>query len=511
MAIITLSQDEDFTPVIAGEHLIFGTPDGQETIRVSLGAGTRIVLDASFNAGGDRVVVSGVGAGLTVRRSGSSAIFEMPNGGMLVVPIGEEATTIEIAGVAYALEIEDGVIVFGGTMLGNDPLPVGFPNEAPVIDAARAVSLVEGATAVTASGGAVDPDRDPITYAIAGGADAARFVIDAATGALAFAAAPDRETPADANRDNVYEVVVRASDGRASAAQTVRVTVTDANDNAPILTAPAAVTVDENGRAVASVAASDTDGDALRFSIAGGADAARFVIDAATGALSFVAAPDFEAPGDADRNNVYDVVVAASDGRFTTTQAIAVTVRNVDDVAPVFTSPNRATVAENSVAPILTVRATDADSTSVRYAIAGGADAARFVIDAATGVLRFVQAVDFEQPADVGRDNVYEVVVRASDGTNNADQAIRVSVTDVDETVTPPPPAAATPSSAAEQRSGHHLIGERRGRREWRGGPDRHRDRCRWRPPDLCHCRRRGFGPVHDRRRDRRAALRRRA
>jgi hypothetical protein len=36
---------------------------------------------------------------------------------------------------------------------------------------------------------------------------------------------------------------------------------------------------------------------------------ARFSIDSSTGALSFSAAPDFEAPADADADNVYDVQV----------------------------------------------------------------------------------------------------------------------------------------------------------------------------------------------------------
>jgi hypothetical protein len=79
----------------------------------------------------------------------------------------------------------------------------------------------------------------------------------------------------------------------------------------------------------------------------GGADAARFTIDSSTGALSFVAAPDFEAPGDADADNVYDVQVQVSDGSLTTTQALAVTVTNVNE-APSITSGAAASVAENS-------------------------------------------------------------------------------------------------------------------------------------------------------------------
>jgi len=40
--------------------------------------------------------------------------------------------------------------------------------------------------------------------------------------------------------------------------------------------------------------------------------------------LSFLAAPNFEAPGDAGANNVYDVVVQVSDGTLTDSQALAV-------------------------------------------------------------------------------------------------------------------------------------------------------------------------------------------
>src|SRR5207249_1189108 len=41
--------------------------------------------------------------------------------------------------------------------------------------------------------------------------------------------------------------------------------------------------------------------------------------------------PDFEAPADADGNNIYDVIVQVSDGIVTDTQAIAVTVTNAND------------------------------------------------------------------------------------------------------------------------------------------------------------------------------------
>jgi Ca2+-binding RTX toxin-like protein len=93
----------------------------------------------------------------------------------------------------------------------------------------------------------------------------------------------------------------------------------------------AVVPVAENLAAVATVVATDLDHPPA-YAIAGGADAALFAIDAATGALIFKAAPDFEAPKDAGGDNVYEVVVAASYGGPADTQTILVTVGNVDGV-----------------------------------------------------------------------------------------------------------------------------------------------------------------------------------
>ena len=145
------------------------------------------------------------------------------------------------------------------------------------------------------------------------------------------------------------------------------------------------VNVAENATAVTTVTATDADlpAQTLTYSISGGADAAKFTIDATTGALSFVAAPDFEAPTDAGANNVYDGQVQA-DGRHTPdTQAIAVTVTAVNDNNPVITSNGggataAVNVAENTTA-VTTVTATDADlpAQTLTYSIVGGADAAR--------------------------------------------------------------------------------------------------------------------------------------
>ncbi len=96
----------------------------------------------------------------------------------------------------------------------------------------------------------------------------------------------------------------------------------------------------ENGTAITTLIGSDADVPAqtLTYSIVGGNDAAKFAIDAATGALSFVSAPDYENPNDSDTNNSYLVTVGVTDNgapATTTTLALVVAVTNVAEIPAV--------------------------------------------------------------------------------------------------------------------------------------------------------------------------------
>jgi VCBS repeat-containing protein len=305
--------------------------------------------------------------------------------------------------------------------------------ESPTITSGAAFNVAENTTAVTTVT-ATDPDAGTtLTYSISGGADAALFSINSSTGALTFLAAPNLEAPADSGANNVYNVQVSVSDGSIAVTQDIAVTVTNVNET-PAITSGAAFNVAENTTAVTTVTATDPDaGATLTYAISGGADAALFSINATTGALTFLAAPDFEAPADAGTNNVYDVQVSFSDGVNTAvTQDIAVTVTNVNE-APVITSGNAFNVAENTTA-VTTVTATDPDAgTTLSYSISGGADAAKFSINASTGALTFLAAPNFESPTDAGANNVYDVQVSVSDGTIAVTQDIAVTVTNVNE------------------------------------------------------------------------------
>lgn len=92
-------------------------------------------------------------------------------------------------------------------------------------------------------------------------------------------------------------------------------------------------------------------------------------------------------------------------------------------------------MAENSTVAT-TVVATDADGDSVTYEIAGGVDADLFEIDSTTGELSFITAPNFEMATDENADNVYEVTVSASDGSEGTTQNVSVSVVDLSNGVT---------------------------------------------------------------------------
>lgn len=99
-------------------------------------------------------------------------------------------------------------------------------------------------------------------------------------------------------------------------------------NSAPVFTSAATANVPEDtaaGSVFYTAVATDADRDSLTYTISAGADASRFQITGA-GALSFVAAPDFENPTDADQNNVYLVEIRVSDGKASAVLSLAVTV-----------------------------------------------------------------------------------------------------------------------------------------------------------------------------------------
>jgi plastocyanin len=81
--------------------------------------------------------------------------------------------------------------------------------------------------------------------------------------------------------------------------------------------------------AVFKVSASDAEGDSIAFSVSGN-DASKISISENDGSdeaiVSFISTPDFEAPVDANSDNIYSFNVSVSDGTLSSTQAFTITV-----------------------------------------------------------------------------------------------------------------------------------------------------------------------------------------
>ena len=107
-----------------------------------------------------------------------------------------------------------------------------------------------------------------------------------------------------------------------------------------------------------------------------------------------------------------------------------------DTTAPTFTSSTSFSAAENIATS--SAAATIKVSESATVTISSGADSALFNIsnsDSITALIRFKVSPDFESPSDSGRNNVYDLVLTATDPSNNAGtQTITITVTDVVDT-----------------------------------------------------------------------------
>ena len=89
----------------------------------------------------------------------------------------------------------------------------------------------------------------------------------------------------------------------------------------------------ENQTSAFTVSATDADGDSLTYSVSGGDDGALFNISS-VGVVTFIAAPDFELPSDANTDNAYLLTVSVTDGTASASASFTVTVTNdaSDDV-----------------------------------------------------------------------------------------------------------------------------------------------------------------------------------
>ena len=364
----------EFSPAFSqhayGVSSVKGTSFGDQMISVNLGAtigGSREFRLSG--AGGNDTLTGGAGNDTLEGGSGNDSLSGGSGPLDLAVFSGPwKNYTISLSSGVYTITDNVGTdgtdtvtgverFSFSGAVAGSSSLASAAP--VGVNDANGTDPVIEqgGTTAgdTTATGNVLTNDTDPngsldtkTVTGVRGGTEATGGTLAAAGSSIAGVygslvingngtytytlnnADPDTNALAQgAIVADVFTYQVEDSRGLKDLAE-LSIAITGAND--PLLFtnngggASAALAVNENLTFVTMIASADVDGGSPTYSLSG-ADAAKFELVGTQ--LVFKSAPDYEQPADANGDNIYDVIVSASDGTDTDTQAISVTVANL--------------------------------------------------------------------------------------------------------------------------------------------------------------------------------------
>src|SRR5712671_1124372 len=321
-----------------GTEIVSGTLDvvvtdsaGTGAITLDAGAQTLRIEQSALSAGHFANTIAGFACVDTIDLAGiglAASATLGPNNVLTVSGGSSGPVTLQLdPGQSFAGDVfkvtSDGA---GGTNV------TVAPDQAPIAQDGSASGDEDHA--ITGQAVANDPDGlpSPLSYSVIDGPQ---------HGQLDFHADGSFTYTSDHDFNAVDSFTFKSNDGILdSNTATISLTINAVND-APVFTSLASFAVAENQTAVATVAAADPEHDAFLFALAGGSDQAFFTIDPLTGALSFLNSPDFETPEDANHDNVYDLVVSATDAfGASSTQTIHVSVTDVVEVGQVIHGGN---------------------------------------------------------------------------------------------------------------------------------------------------------------------------
>ena len=289
----------------------------------------------------------------------------------------------------------------------------------------------EAGVAVGAPVGATDADADPLTYSLSGN-DASFFSLKTDSGQISTAAALDFETK------NTYQVTVTVGDGHGgSDSVAVTVQVTDVDEPPDQMARPTAtdgfeqisVTWETPSNPGPAISGFDVQ---YRIRGADTVGIANFGATITTGVINQLV-----------RGSYYEVQVRATnaEGAGGWSPKADPDPRVNPNASPKFDRsvlPAKFSVVEGPSAgdPIgVPYAAAEDDGDPVIYSL-DGVDAGVLAIDPGAGQIAVGAGsyLDFENPLDVSRDNIYVIEVVADDGHNGFDRMdVIITVTDLDE------------------------------------------------------------------------------
>jgi len=192
-------------------------------------------VEVSFDSTGNKLAIGFPQADNNVRDTGKVALYSYSNETWNLYHVYENNSNNQGAKRGYVALTHDGTKVAAGSWNENSKFYEAFanPNQNPIFDLPATNSkfnLTENTTRVTELN-AIDPDGDNLTFSF-NGRDGRFFELN--NGYLAFKTAPNYEDPKDEGLNNLYQVTVKASDGKNWDYRFFEVTVNnDSQETAP--------------------------------------------------------------------------------------------------------------------------------------------------------------------------------------------------------------------------------------------------------------------------------------
>ena len=268
---------------------------------------------------------------------------------------GDEAdSAVSTAGTAVLLDTRNKAPVFkdskGNTITmaerSVDEDAMGVTSDNVDTEADVTTDNVGGTIRVDDPNIATGAQGDSLAFSLSG-PDASKFLVrqpdNSETGATRSVQIEVKAgTKFDYETDDTYMVTLTATDDYGETADLeLTINITDVNDAPVIMVGGLAISgmtsveYAENGTGmVAMYSATGPESANAMWSLEGD-DAGAFSIGSSSGVLTFVRAPDYETPADANMDNTYMVTVMADDGTYMAMRDVVVTVTNVEDTTTV--------------------------------------------------------------------------------------------------------------------------------------------------------------------------------
>ncbi len=314
----------------------------------------------------------------------------------------------------------------------NVTVEVTNVNESPIINFSPIYTVNEGELFVETVT-VTDPDGDEVTLSIIDTAlDPPRATIDA-LGNIFLSEIPDFEVPPGDLQDNEHKLTIVADDGNGGiTTEAIEIHIVDLND-APKITPISDQSILEGETFVATIDATDQDGDPLFYSIKPNTgDGGLFKVDA-NGNIEFISAPDYDAPNSTNNDNSYTLTVVADDQNGETTEQLVFVDVTEENHLPVIGPTTGFTVVEGET-EVDVISTSDADGDTVTLSIVPAVGDGDLFHIASDGTLSFDSPPDFENPMSSNNGTIYTLTVMAEDPKGGSvSRIVNVEVLDANE------------------------------------------------------------------------------